>query len=116
LFLCNVGYTNYRLSRNRTYVLFGRKWGMIVASGVTMGVLWMLGFAFYRAGVSRLGALGPSFGWSVLMSVMVLTANLLGIQTGEWRDAPRSSKQKLWIGMALLSIALFGLGAATQSR
>jgi len=116
LFLCNVGYTNYRLSRNRTYVLFRRKWGMNLASGVTMGVLWMLGFAFYGAGVSRLGELGPSFGWSVLMSVMVLTANLLGIRTGEWQNAPRPSKQKLWIGMALLSFALFGLGAANQSR
>ena len=113
LFLCNSIYAGYRLLNNGTLELFYRHRPFInLACGIAMGALWMLGFAFYGAGTSRLGALGPSFGWAAMMSTVVIIANLSGIYTGEWRGAPSSSLRKLWFGMALLLVAMIGLGTA----
>ena len=46
------------------------------------------------------------------MTSMVLTANLLGIITGEWHDAPPRSKRQLALGLALLIFAIAGLEKA----
>jgi L-rhamnose-H+ transport protein len=115
LFLCNAVYATQRLLRNGTLLRFRlHRPALNFACGVLMGTLWMLGFAFYGAGTSRLGPMGPSFGWSAMMSTMVVTANLLGLWTGEWNGAPRSSLRLLLAGLALLLVALFGLGYANQ--
>lgn len=115
LFLCNFIYAGYRLLKNGTLERFRLHRPLLnLACGVAMGTLWMLGFALYGAGTSRLGALGPSFGWAAMMSTVVLTANLLGIYTGEWRGAPSPSIRKLWLGMGLLLAAMIGLGTANQ--
>jgi L-rhamnose-H+ transport protein len=115
LFLCNTAYAGQRLLRNNTALQFRlHRPALNFACGFAMGTLWMLGFAFYGAGTSRLGPLGPSFGWSAMMSSMVLTANLLGIWTGEWTGAPRSSMRTLISGLVLLLAALLGLGYANQ--
>lgn len=115
LFLCNAVYSMSLLIRNGTLLQFQRyRPALNFACGVAMGTLWMLGFAFYGAGASRLGPLGASFGWSAMMSTMVLTANVFGLYTGEWNGAPRSSMRLLGAGLILLLVALFGLGYANQ--
>lgn len=115
LFICNSIYAGYRLLNNGTLERFRLHWPILnLACGIAMGTLWMLGFALYGAGTSRLGALGPSFGWAAMMSTVVLTANLLGIYTGEWKGAPSASLRKLWLGMGLLLAAMVGLGTANQ--
>jgi L-rhamnose-H+ transport protein len=115
LFLCNAAYAMRRLIANGTLPRFRvHRPGLNFICGLMMGTLWMLGFAFYGAGTSRLGPLGASFGWSAMMSTMVVTANLLGLWTGEWKGAPRSSLRLLFFGLSLLLAALFGLGYANQ--
>lgn len=115
LFLCNTIYSGYRLAAHGTTERFRREKPLSnIACGVLMGSLWMLGFAFYGAGVNRLGKLGPSFGWSAMMCTVVFTANVLGIYSGEWRQAPREAVRQLWTGMGLLLIALVGLGVANR--
>jgi L-rhamnose-H+ transport protein len=115
LFLCNATYALRRLIVSNTLMQFRSERSAInFACGVTMGTLWMLGFVFYGAGTTRIGPLGPSYGWSAMMSTMVLTANLLGLATGEWKDAPPSSLRLLFVGLGTLLAALFGLGYANQ--
>jgi hypothetical protein len=72
--------------------------------------MWMAGIALYGSGAGRLGPLGASLGWGILMSSMVLVANAFGIATGEWADAPAASKRQLALGVLLLVIAIAGLG------
>jgi L-rhamnose-H+ transport protein len=113
LFLCNSIYAVYRLFKKGTLEQFRQHRPLLnLACGIAMGALWMLGFAFYGAGTSRLGALGPSYGWAAMMSIVVFTANLSGIYTGEWEGAQRSSLHRLWVGMGLLLAAIIGLGTA----
>jgi L-rhamnose-H+ transport protein len=111
LFLCNASYAIRLLVRNGTAAKFkqpgaARYFGF----GVLMGAMWMGGFVFYGAGARRLGQLGPSLGWAILMSAMVLTANALGVATGEWRDAPRSATRTLAAGIICLLAAIVLLG------
>ena len=87
-FLGNVAYSLYLLTRNKTW----NRFRMADVAGhwllaVLMGLLLFGGYVLYGIGVVRLGALGPSVGWSVFLSMFVITANLAGLLTGEWRDA-----------------------------
>jgi len=117
LFVCNAGYSVLLLRRRGSAVNFTRPGTRAYfLFGMLMGVLWMAGFVLYGFGARQLGELGPSLGWAILMSVMVLAANLLGIATGEWRGAPRSAGRRLAAGLALLIVAIAGLGYANQMQ
>lgn len=111
LFVCNSGYASFLLLRNRSGLNFykpGTRVNFLYA--MLMGALWMGGFFFYGIGARRLGVLGPSLGWAILMSTMVLAANLLGVGTGEWTRAPSKAKMRLGQGLLLLFLAIIGLG------
>ncbi len=115
LFLCNAGFAGYKLLKEGSLSLYKTPGaGRNLTLGISMGVLWMLGFVFYGAGTRQLGNMGPSFGWSVLMGSMVMAANILGILTGEWRDAPDGALKRLWLGVSLLCMAVLGLGFANR--
>jgi L-rhamnose-H+ transport protein len=115
LFLLNAGYSVHRLSRNGTAACYrkagsGRKFFL----AVLMGAMWMAGMGLYGVGARKLGSLGPSLGWAILMSSMVLVANALGLLSGEWRDAPAASKRQLGYGIAVLLVAIGTLGYANR--
>jgi L-rhamnose-H+ transport protein len=115
LFACNAGYCIWRLRRHGTTHLFfqsGTRPNWILAA--LMGLLWIAGFACYAPGVRRLGSLGTSVGWSMMMSVMVITANLWGILTGEWQGASRKAHQFLMSGVAILIMAICVVGYANH--
>lgn len=117
LFVCNIGYAGFLLRKNRSGSNFA-KTGTApnFFYGTLVGVLWMGGFFFYGIGARRLGALGPSLGWAILMSTMVLVANVLGIATGEWHGAPPGARGRLGKGLLLLVFAITGLGYANYIR
>jgi L-rhamnose-H+ transport protein len=111
LFLCNATYALFLLRKNGSLSNFaGKGAGRNYVLGALMGILWMSGFALYGAGARTLGNLGPSLGWSILMSSMVLVANISGLLTGEWDAAPQQSKRQLLLGILVLLVAIAGLG------
>lgn len=115
LFFCNAGYSIYLLRRNRTGQLYRKQHALkYFLLALSMGILWMAGFAFYGSGVHDLGSLGPSLGWAIMMSTVVLVANLLGFLTGEWTAAPASSRRQLAAGLLLLICAVTGLGLSNR--
>jgi L-rhamnose-H+ transport protein len=115
VFLCNVGYSIFLLRRNGSVGLYLKK-NLVRQSllAVAMGVLWMAGFEFYSMGARRLGELGHSLGWAILMSTIVLVANGLGIATGEWKNAPSKSFRQLAAGVSILICAVVGLFLANR--
>ena len=66
----------------------------------------MTGISLYGTGARMLGDLGPSLGWTILMSTMVVVANLAGLLTGELKGAPSGSKRQLLFGVLLLIVAI----------
>jgi L-rhamnose-H+ transport protein len=79
-----------------------------------MGLLWIAGFVCYAPGTRRLGALGTSVGWSIMMSAMVIAANLWGFLTGEWKGARRRAHGFLIGGVAMLILAIGMVGYANH--
>ena len=115
LFLCNAGFAARMLWRKGTVARYrSSRTGINIFWSLVMGLLWMAGMGLYGAGANRLGELGKSLGWSILMSSMVLVANALGVLSGEWRGAPRASRRQLTLGILILLAAIAGLGYANS--
>jgi len=115
LFFCNAGYCVWLMRRNKNGRLLLLKgtlchWGL---AGL-MGLMWIGGFFLYAPGARRLGSLGTSVGWAVMMSTMVITANILGLISGEWKGASRKAYRLAVGGVAFLVLAICFVGYANQ--
>lgn len=115
LFVCSAAYCLYLLRRNRTFAKFsqpetGHYWLVILL----MGTVQMAGIAFYGFGAASLGALGTSIGFSILMSSMILTANMLGVASGEWKGAGGRPAKVMVLGLVILTGAIFFIGFGTR--
>ncbi len=114
MFLANAGYSVILLRRNRSAHIFARNAGKYFPSGFLMGAFWIAGFFLYGIGAGKLGDLGLSLGWGILMSAIVLIANGWGIGTGEWKGSPAWAQRRLATGLVVLIIAIVGLSVANQ--
>lgn len=74
---------------------------------VLMGVLWFGGHLLYGMGISFLGTLGPTLGWPVYMSFLVISAGFYGFVIGEWRRVTTGPIRLQLVGMAILCVAAF---------
>ena len=111
LFLLSAVYCWYRFQKNQSFRRFRLSgtehyWLWILV----MGVAQMAGIAFYGFGAASLGPLGTSIGFSILMSTMVLTANLLGVLGGEWKGAGGRPSQVMAVGLLILTCAICLIG------
>lgn len=112
-FIPNAAYCLYLLGRNATWKNFRTSPGNGVGFGSLMGILWMGAMAVYGVSSVYLGALGTSVGWALFQIFMIITANLSGVLTGEWKDTSAANKRKLGVGLLLLTFAT-GLIAASN--
>jgi L-rhamnose-H+ transport protein len=111
-FLPSLVYCLYLARRNRSFSLYRfahRNWLIVFL----MGLLWVLSVALYGIGATNIGPQGASIGWPILMSSTILTANGVGIWSGEWRGIGTAVVTRyLYVGLALLlaAVILAGLG------
>ena len=68
----------------------------------------------YGVGATELGELGPVLGWPLFMSLIVITATVWGIATGEWRGAGKQPLRLMGLGVAVLVVAIFVLGISSR--
>ncbi|MCX6625157.1 MAG: hypothetical protein NTY38_29670, partial [Acidobacteria bacterium] len=112
-FLANAFFSLRLLGRNRS-------WGQYRVPGgggqallaVVMAAMLYGGYVLYGAGISMLGEFGPTLGWPLFISGIIVTANLVGLWSGEWRAAGRRATVLLLAGSGVLVIAVALLGAA----
>lgn len=105
----------YLLVRNRTsrrFLLPGTGRNYLLAA--SMGAMWLGGMLLYGMGANRLGNIGSSIGWAIVMSLMVMVANLWGLLTGEWRGVGRKPLTIMSAGLALLVAAMFMVGSGIK--
>ena len=115
LFICNAGYCIWLMRKNKTgglLLLKGTRHYWALAA--LMGLMWIGGFILYAPGTRRLGSLGTSVGWAIMMSTMVVTANILGFITGEWKGASRKAYRLAVAGVAILILAIVVVGYANH--
>jgi len=80
-----------------------------------MALLWFFSTALYGIATRWLGNLGIVVYWPVFMSLIVVTASLLGILTGEWKRSGRAPVLLQLSGMLLLVLAVVAFSRAQYS-
>lgn len=80
-----------------------------------MAIFWFGSTLLYGLATVKLGAMGTVLGWPLFMSLIVITASLLGIFTGEWKNSGAAPQRIQWIGVAVLVIAAFILALTSRS-
>ena len=74
--------------------------------------MWLVGMFFYGFGANKMGRTGSSMGWAILMSSVVIVANLWGLSTQEWRGTGLRAKRTMRVGLLVLVVAIFIMGGA----
>ena len=108
-FVANLIYCSYRLFTQGTWQKYRFETVPYLTWAVIMALLWEGSLPAYAVGATRLGRLGPSVGWGIIMSLNMITSNFWGLATGEWRGAGRRAGETmaLGIGTLLAAVAIF---------
>jgi len=109
----NLFYCFHSLSRNRTWPLMVRAgWPREVGISTSMGLLWLAGIVAYGIGARRAGTYGTSLGFAVFTAAQILSANTLGVLTGEWASTSMKTRRLLAAGtvVTLVSVGVLNLG------
>ena len=113
LFLCNGPFCFYLLLRNQSLAKFRLPHtGRYYLLAASMAGMWLVGMFFYGFGANKLGQTGSSIGWAILMSSVVIVANLWGLTTREWRGAGLKANRTMRAGLPVLVVAIFIIGGA----
>ncbi len=117
-FTVNVVYCLALLKRNGTFPKFVAKGTARYWAGVLfLGLLWPGGIVVYGMGTTRIGQLGAYMGFPVMLIVCILTGNVLGLISGEWKGAGKKPRRIMAAGVAVLvlAIAILGLSGKLSS-
>jgi L-rhamnose-H+ transport protein len=79
-----------------------------------MAIFWFGSTSLYGISTGKLGSWGTILGWPLFMSLIVITASVLGILTGEWKGAGKQPLRIQMSGVAVLVLAVFVLSAASR--
>jgi len=109
-FVANLVYCAYLLFTRKSWGKYRLETGRHLTWALVMALLWVGSLVAYGIGARKLGQLGPSVGWPILMSFNIVVSNLWGVSTGEWRGAGRQAAKTmvLGIGMLLVAVVIFG--------
>lgn len=110
----NLIYCIYLIRKNRTGNRFStpQTGSYYILAGI-MGVFWFGSTLMYGIAAGKMGPLGTSVGWPVFMSMIVITASIWGVLTGEWRGTGRRPLQIMYGGVAALIVAIIVLSRAS---
>jgi L-rhamnose-H+ transport protein len=109
----NVLYCAWLIRKNRSghKFLVGRSHWALAA---IMALFWFGGTLLYGVAAHDLGAWGPVLGWPLFMSLIVITATMLGMFTGEWKNCGPLPIRTQWAGVAVLVFAIFVLAESSR--
>lgn len=108
-FLANAAYCVYLLRKYHAWEIFFQKrtptgyW----LGATMMGLLWFAGIAVYGVGAADLGVLGGVIGWPLFMAMIIISANLWGAFTGEWKGSSGGTHAYSWAGIGVLLAAIY---------
>lgn len=112
-FVPYIIYCMYLWKKNRTTALFrapgtGRNW----IFGALMGLLWFSSTVIYGGVSARLAEMGPILGWPLFMSAIIITSNVWGLATGEWKGSGSKALNTMLGSIAFLILGFAALAYA----
>lgn len=110
----NIAYCVYLLRKRSTGANFAPgTFGRNLPLAFAMAILWFGSSVLYGIATAFLGQLGPVIGWPLFMSLIVIVASVLGVWTGEWREAGKRPLRVQGLAVLVLVIAIVVLSQAT---
>lgn len=106
----NVGYCIFLLRKNETLKLFKNGTKHYWVFTMLMGIVWFGSIMFYGMAASYLGELGKSIGWASFQSLAIITSNVIGLLSGEWKQAGKHAVMTLFLGITTILIGIFIIG------
>ena len=109
----NVLYCAWLMKRNRSGSRYraGRSHWTLAA---IMAIFWFGSVLLYGFAASQLGTWGPILGWPLFMSLIVISATILGMFAGEWKHCGPLPIRVQWTGVTVLVLAIFILAGSTR--
>ena len=104
----NIAYAVFLSNKNKSWGKFTPMWPDMLLGSI-MGILWMGSVAIYGTATTFLGVLGASVGWSIFQICIILTANISGWLSGEWKGTNLQLRVVLWGGLLLLGSATLAI-------
>jgi L-rhamnose-H+ transport protein len=80
--------------------------------GAMKGVLWFGSTLVYGAATAQLAGLGPVLGWPLFMSSIIITSNVWGFVTGEWKSAGKKALTTMLVGILFLILGFVTVAAS----
>jgi L-rhamnose-H+ transport protein len=111
----NFAYCIYLLGKNKTAHRYGypgtaSHWFL----AAVMAFFWFASTMLYGIATGKLGSWGTILGWPLFMSLIVITASILGIITGEWQGSGKQPLRIQMSGVGVLVLAVFVLATASR--
>ena len=114
-FIVNAAYCGYRVFRRQGMARFRISTMANLRLVLLMAVLWSGSNFFYGAGARGMGPLGLVLGWPIFMAAIVLTANVWGLSSGEWRGSGGSTAAWAVVGNILLIAGIWVIASAGRA-
>lgn len=112
-FIPNLFYCLFLLLRHRGWSLFlDSGWVKETLLAVAMTLVWFTGIVSYGIGATLVGKYGTSVGFALFIAATILSSNLVGIVTGEWKNTSQGTTKLLVCAGAatLASVLVLNLG------
>ena len=111
----NLAYCVYLMRKKNTRNRFreagsGSHWLL----AALMAISWFGSTILYGASTTTLGQLGTVLAWPLFMTLIVITATICGVVTGEWKDAGSQPFRMMVSGVGVLIAAIFVLGLSSR--
>ena len=102
-FVAFCAYTFYLLFRNKTAHNFtNRETRHYFLWTLLMGIVFYSSLLCYGLAASALGDAGTTTGWVIFTAGAIVTANIWGVSTLEWKGVPRRALGRMALGSVLL--------------
>jgi L-rhamnose-H+ transport protein len=109
----NIGYCIFLLNKNKSWSLYRSNNSLIYWLAIlSMGLIYSASNGLWGISISEsmLGKLGPSVGWALFIGMMVISSNISGYLTGEWKSADKKTLSYLFVSIGLIISALLLIG------
>jgi L-rhamnose-H+ transport protein len=107
----NVCFCAYLLQKNRSWAKYREQGaGHLYILAIVMGLLWGGNIFVYGFASPALGKLGPAIGWPLTLITGLITANICGFSTGEWKFTQKKEQRWMALGLVVLLAAIVTLG------
>ena len=104
--------------KNKTFSNYGKadeggSLGLNYVLCMIAGVLWYLQFFFYGMGETQMGQYGFA-SWSLHMAFIIITSNVIGLLTKEWKGSSRKTVNVILAGIFVLILSTIIIGCGSK--